>query len=88
MRKYILFIFKIIIKFYQYGLSPLLGRNCRYEPTCSRYALEALKIHGVYHGGWLFLKRFASCHPFTQMEGGYRFDPVPPCRCDKYKKIK
>lgn len=63
----------LLIRIYQLTLSPLLGANCRYQPTCSQYAVEALKIHGPLKGGWLGLKRILSCHPW----GGHGYDPVP-----------
>ena len=66
----------LMIRVYQVTLSPLLGGHCRYEPTCSAYAIEAVKEHGPWHGGWLALKRLLRCHPFVK--GGY--DPVPPRR--------
>ena len=53
--------------------SPLVGRNCRYDPTCSAYALEALRRHGGLKGGWLTLRRLARCHPW----GGMGVDDVP-----------
>jgi putative membrane protein insertion efficiency factor len=62
-----------LIRLYQRFLSPLLGNNCRYHPTCSRYAYEALEVHGTLRGGWMALKRIGRCHPWH--EGG--FDPVP-----------
>ncbi|MBX3686165.1 MAG: membrane protein insertion efficiency factor YidD [Rhodocyclaceae bacterium] len=62
-----------LLRFYQYAISPMLGRNCRYHPTCSAYAVEAVERHGALKGGWLALKRVARCHPFKP--GGY--DPVP-----------
>ena len=68
--KKLLFIF---IKFYQYFISPLTGRNCRYYPTCSAYALEAVEKYGSFKGIPLAVKRVARCHPFHA--GG--FDPVP-----------
>lgn len=61
---------------YRYTLSPLLGPRCRYMPSCSAYALEALERHGPLRGGWLALRRIMRCHPLR--EGG--FDPVPPER--------
>lgn len=62
-----------IVRIYQYIISPYLPNHCRYEPTCSRYAVEALKRHGAIKGGWLTLKRIGRCHPWAK--GGY--DPVP-----------
>ena len=62
-----------VVKFYQYFLSPLLGPNCRYQPTCSAYALEAIAAHGALKGGWLAIRRIGRCHPF----GGFGYDPVP-----------
>lgn len=62
------------IRAYQITLSPVLGGNCRYSPSCSAYGLEAVETHGGVRGGWLALKRLGRCHPFR--EGG--FDPVPP----------
>lgn len=62
------------VRLYQRAVSPALGRNCRYAPTCSQYAVEALARFGVVRGGWLALRRLARCHPLH--EGGY--DPVPP----------
>ncbi len=63
----------MIIKFYQRYLSPVLGQNCRFHPTCSQYALEALKVHGAYRGTILAVKRIIRCHPW----GGSGIDNVP-----------
>ena len=63
----------LLIKAYRYGVSPLLGANCRFFPTCSDYALQAVRKYGAGYGGWLALKRIARCHPWHP--GGY--DPVP-----------
>jgi len=63
-----------IIRFYQVAISPWTPPSCRYVPTCSAYALEAIRVHGAARGGWLALKRLASCHPW----GGHGYDPVPP----------
>jgi hypothetical protein len=62
-----------LIRGYQYAISPLLGRNCRYLPTCSEYAAEAVTKYGAIRGGWLGVKRVCRCHPWHP--GGY--DPVP-----------
>ena len=61
------------IRFYQKGISPLLGSNCIYTPSCSEYARQAIVKYGVIKGGGLAVRRIARCHPFS--EGGY--DPVP-----------
>jgi uncharacterized protein len=66
-------VLRIPIRAYQLLLSPVLGSNCRFEPTCSCYALGALEEHGARRGSWLALKRIARCHPF----GGAGYDPVP-----------
>ncbi|MFZ4464248.1 MAG: membrane protein insertion efficiency factor YidD [Bacteroidales bacterium] len=63
----------LIVRIYQYTLSPFIGRSCRYTPTCSQYSIEALKRHGALKGGWMGLKRIASCNPW----GGSGYDPVP-----------
>ena len=65
-----------IIKTYQFLLSPLFGRSCRYLPTCSEYSIEALKVHGLFKGIYLSLKRILSCHPIKFLGGGEGFDPV------------
>ena len=65
--------FILLIKFYQYVISPAIGPKCRYTPTCSHYALEAINKYGVLKGMWLALKRIGRCHPW----GGHGHDPVP-----------
>jgi len=62
------------IRFYQRALSPVLGPKCRFHPSCSRYAYEAIEVHGAVRGSWLATKRIGRCQPFYP--GG--FDPVPP----------
>jgi putative membrane protein insertion efficiency factor len=63
----------ILIRVYQWTLSPMLGAHCRFYPSCSCYAHEAIERHGALAGTWLAAKRLARCHPFAA--GGY--DPVP-----------
>jgi hypothetical protein len=63
----------ILIRAYQLAISPLLGPKCRFHPSCSSYALEAVERFGVLRGGWLALRRIGRCHPWHP--GG--FDPVP-----------
>lgn len=70
----------LIIKVYQKLLSPLLGQNCRFTPTCSSYAIDAIKIHGFVKGSWFAAKRIIKCHPLHP--GGN--DPVP----DKQNSLK
>ena len=65
-----------LIRFYRRRISPLTPPSCRYIPTCSRYALEAIERHGALRGGWLALKRIARCHPFHRGEHNF-YDPVP-----------
>ena len=68
------FPFIVLIKIYQWVLSPLLGKSkCRYTPTCSHYGLQAFKKYGPFKGFWLTAKRIASCNPW----GGQGYDPVP-----------
>lgn len=73
-KKIIITPFVLLIRGYQKFISPFTPNSCRYSPTCSHYAVEALKTHGLLLGGWLSLKRIGSCNPF----GGSGFDPVPP----------
>jgi putative membrane protein insertion efficiency factor len=61
------------IRAYRFLLSPMLGSNCRYHPSCSAYALEAIERHGAARGGWLSVKRICRCHPW----GAHGYDPVP-----------
>jgi putative membrane protein insertion efficiency factor len=63
----------LLVRGYQLGISPFLGRSCRFAPSCSEYAIEALQRHGALRGSWLAAKRVSRCHPWHP--GGY--DPVP-----------
>lgn len=63
-----------VVRFYRYAISPLLPRSCRFHPSCSAYALQAIRLHGPWRGGWLAVRRIGKCHPWH--DGG--FDPVPP----------
>ena len=67
-------IISLPIHIYRLFISPLTGKNCRFEPTCSEYALTALKTHGIFYGSYLSIKRILKCHPFSRYSG---YDPVP-----------
>jgi putative membrane protein insertion efficiency factor len=69
------------VRLYQLVLSPLMPPRCRHLPTCSDYAMEALREYGVLRGGWLAIRRIARCHPF----GTSGYDPVP-ARCDTQRR--
>lgn len=73
MKKVLSYILLLPIYFYKYSISPLFPPGCRYTPTCSQYAIEAIKKHGPLKGFWLALKRILRCHPW----GGHGYDPVP-----------
>ena len=73
MKKILIYPLLLLIKVYQKIISPIFPSTCRYTPTCSHYAKEALEIHGLLKGSWLALKRISSCHPW----GGNGYDPVP-----------
>lgn len=66
-------LFLLLVRAYQLLLSPMLGASCRYTPTCSQYAIDAIRKYGPFKGGWLAIKRIARCHPW----GGHGHDPVP-----------
>lgn len=63
----------LLVRSYQVAISPLLGSNCRYQPTCSSYMIEALRVWGPLRGTWLGLRRVGRCHPW----GAHGYDPVP-----------
>tara|TARA_B100001769_G_scaffold125711_1_gene98263 strand:+ start:674 stop:913 length:240 start_codon:yes stop_codon:yes gene_type:complete len=71
-----------IIKFYKFLISPVLGNNCRYLPTCSEYYIDCLNEYGVLKGSYKGIKRILSCHPIKFLGGGHGLDPV------KKKNIK
>lgn len=73
LKKILIAPFLALIKVYQWVISPLTPATCRFEPTCSHYALEALKVHGLFRGAWLAIKRIGKCHPW----GDSGYDPVP-----------
>jgi len=62
-----------LVRIYRLAISPWLGGNCRFDPTCSSYAIEALQVHGIFKGTWLAARRIGRCHPW----GGSGYDPVP-----------
>jgi uncharacterized protein len=85
MKQVVNFILKLLgwfllvpVYIYKYAISPITPASCRFTPTCSEYAVEAIKIHGPFVGFWLGSKRILRCHPW----GGHGYDPVPP------KKVK
>ncbi|MGO2234515.1 MAG: membrane protein insertion efficiency factor YidD [Marinomonas sp.] len=78
-------IFILIVKCYQFLISPLLGNNCRFYPSCSHYMIQAIERYGIFKGMYLGLKRLSKCHPWH--EGG--MDPVPSsCHCKDGKNRK
>ncbi|GAA4069751.1 membrane protein insertion efficiency factor YidD [Flavobacterium cheonanense] len=76
-KKIIIFPLVLLIRFYQEAISPFTPSTCRFEPTCSSYFLEALKVHGLIKGFYLGIKRILSCHPW----GKSGYDPVPEKKC-------
>jgi putative membrane protein insertion efficiency factor len=72
---------------YRFLISPVLPASCRYLPTCSAYALEAIDRHGPIKGLWLAVRRLCRCHPVTWLGGGAGFDPVPDCVTHKHASL-
>ena len=73
LNKFVTFPLLILIRGYQLIISPLLGSNCRFMPTCSEYAMESLRSHGLIKGSHLTIKRIGKCHPW----GSHGYDPIP-----------
>jgi putative membrane protein insertion efficiency factor len=73
MKNFFTLLFLLPIKFYQRAISPILPPSCRFTPTCSQYAVEAITKYGAIKGTWLAVKRISKCHPW----GKYGYDPVP-----------
>ena len=71
--KIVIFPFILLIRGYKFIISPILGSNCRFIPTCSEYAIDSLKSHGLLKGTFLTIKRIGKCHPW----GGHGYDPIP-----------
>ncbi len=82
LRKGVVFIFLLPIRFYQLAISPYLPSSCRHVPTCSNYSIEALRVHGLFVGLYLAFRRIIRCHPW----GTEGYDPVPPPKFWKKKK--
>lgn len=80
LRKMTVAVLALPIRAYRLTISPLLPPSCRFQPTCSAYALEALHTHGPLKGLWLTLRRLVRCHPISWLGGSSGFDPVPPAR--------
>lgn len=74
----------LMVYIYKLAISPFTQASCRFQPTCSTYAIEAIKKHGPLKGGWLALKRFSRCHPW----GDHGYDPVPKIYIKKIKVKK
>lgn len=73
LRRAVIFLLCLPIRFYQVCISPMTPPSCRFTPTCSQYAIEAIRRHGPLRGSWLALRRILRCHPW----GGSGYDPVP-----------
>ncbi|MBU6299596.1 MAG: membrane protein insertion efficiency factor YidD [Alphaproteobacteria bacterium] len=78
MRRAVSALLIVPIRFYRLFISPMLPPSCRFTPTCSEYAIEAIKLHGPARGFVLAMRRLARCHPITWLGGSHGHDPVPP----------
>jgi len=83
-RSFLVMLLAIPIRLYQWIISPYLPKTCRYEPSCSQYAIDALKIHGPFKGLIMGTRRILSCNPW----GGQGYDPVPPKGTPLYRLFK
>lgn len=77
MNRFVSFLMLGFIRLYRYVFSPMVGKSCRFYPTCSAYGLEAIEKHGPWKGGWLTARRLCSCHPVKFLGGKSGYDPVP-----------
>ena len=75
--KFLIYPFILMIKFYQRAISPYFPATCRHQPTCSHYAIEALRKHGLFFGSYLAVRRILRCHPFKKLGGNHGLDFVP-----------
>lgn len=73
---------RALIHAYQWGIAPVMAPRCRFLPSCSEYALEAIAQHGAFRGAWLTVRRLVRCHPW----GGHGYDPVPETCCGHHAK--
>lgn len=81
LKKVLIAPFVLLVRIYQWVISPLLPKSCRFQPTCSHYTIEALKVHGLWSGMGLAIRRISRCHPW----GSSGYDPVPPVKIDENK---
>lgn len=81
LKKVLIAPFVFLVRIYQWIISPLLPKSCRFQPTCSHYTIEALKVHGLWKGMLLSIRRIFRCNPW----GGSGYDPVPPLKKAKNK---
>ena len=84
--KFVNLILISIIKFYKYFISPYIGSNCRYLPTCSDYLIECIKLNGAFKGCTLGIKRILRCHPIKFLGGNDGFDPAPNLNTKRKEK--